>query len=560
MARHAGLMLPLFSATASTSWGIGELPDIVPLAQWMGAAGFSRLMLLPIGTMPDGETSPYSAVSAMAIDPIYIAPAALEDFHRVGGGEALSADARAALETARHARTVPYPIVRRIKLEALDLAFSRFFTDEWGQLSLRASALAAYIARERWWLDDYALYQAIAGLTGHPAWRAWAAPLRDRDPAALDEVRRRLSREILRHQYVQWIAESQWQTSRAHAHAAGVTLLGDLPFMVAADSADVWVRPGEFRLDVALGVPPDAFSATGQDWGMPTYNWPVIEQSDYVWLRQRARRMAALFDGYRVDHLVGLYRTFGRPENGEPFFTPADESSQIAQGERILQILIGSGAEIIAEDLGVVPDFVRDSLARLNVPGCKVQRWERQWLVPGHPFVDPVEYPAVSAAMTGTHDTETLAAWWDAAPRDERAALAALPSLHAAGLPAGQPWNDALRDHLLHLMWHAGSNELLLPVQDLFGWRDRINIPGTVGDHNWSWRLPWPVDRLHDVPLAHERAAFARRLAHESGRGPAGGATGTMGTTGTTSTRRTRGSEDTGGADETIGADDTDGT
>ena len=337
MARHAGLMLPLFSATATTSWGIGELPDIVPLAQWMGAAGFSRLMLLPIGTMPDGETSPYSAVSAMAIDPIYIAPAALEDFHRAGGVEALPADTRALLDAARHARTVPYPIVRRLKHDALDLAFGRFFADEWGQLSLRASALAAYIARERWWLDDYALYQAIAGLTAHPAWRAWTAPLRDRDPAALDEARRRLSREILRQQYVQWIAESQWQTARAGAHAAGVTLIGDLPFMVAADSADVWVRPGEFRLDVSLGVPPDAFSATGQDWGMPTYNWPAIEQSGYAWLQQRARRMAALFDGYRVDHLVGLYRTFGRPAAGAPFFTPSDEPSQVRQGERILR-------------------------------------------------------------------------------------------------------------------------------------------------------------------------------------------------------------------------------
>jgi len=566
MARHAGLMLPLFSATATTSWGIGELPDIVPLVQWMGAAGFSRLMLLPIGTMPEGETSPYSAVSAMAIDPIYIAPAALEDFQRAGGVDALAPAVRASLEAARHARTVPYPIVRRLKHDALDLAFARFFTDEWGQLSLRASALAAYIARERWWLDDYALYQAIAGLTAHPAWRAWPAALRDRDPVALDEARRRLSREILRHQYAQWMAESQWQTSRASAHAAGVALVGDLPFMVAADSADVWVRPGEFRLDVSLGVPPDAFSATGQDWGMPTYNWPVIEQSDYAWLRQRARRMASLFDGYRVDHLVGLYRTFGRPASGEPFFSPADEPSQVRQGERILQILVSSGAEIIAEDLGVVPDFVRTSLARLNVPGCKVQRWERRWSVPGHPFVDPAEYPAVSAAMTGTHDTETLAAWWDAAPADERAAFASLPRLRAAGVAADEPWHDVLRDHVLHLMWHAGSRELLLPVQDLFGWRDRINIPATVGDHNWSWRLPWPVDRLHDVPLARERAAFARRLAHESGRGPAGtigppaGMAGTPGTGGTTGTRRTRGSEDTRGTDETIDADETEGT
>jgi 4-alpha-glucanotransferase len=521
MTKRAGLMLPLFSATSATSWGIGELPDLVPLVKWMNAGGFSRLMLLPIGAVPDGERSPYSAVSAMAIDPIYIAPAALDDFRRAGGIEALSAEARAALDAAQHARTIQYPLVRRVKREALDLAFARFFTDEWAELSLRAAALAAYIARERWWLDDFALYQAIAGLTAQPAWREWAAPLRDRDPAALEEVRRRLSREILRHQYVQWVAESQWQTARADAHAAGVTLIGDLPFMVAADSADVWVRPHEFHLDVSLGVPPDAFSETGQDWGLPTYNWPVIEASDYAWLRQRARRMASLFDGYRVDHLVGLYRTYGRPADGAPFFSPADEPAQLRQGERVLKILLASGAAIIAEDLGVVPDFVRASLARLKVPGCKVQRWERRWLAPGKPFVDPAAYPAVSAAMTGTHDTEPLAAWWDAAPQEERAALAALPLLRAAGVAAdgSEPWHDALRDHLLQLMWHAGSNELLLPVQDLFGWRDRINVPGTVGEHNWSWRLPWRVDRLNDVPLARERVLFTRRLSVESQRG-----------------------------------------
>lgn len=520
MSRHAGLMLPLFSAAATSSWGLGELPDIVPLSHWMSTAGLTRLMLLPIGTMAEGETSPYSAASAMAIDPIYVGLESVDDFRRAGGIEALSAEGRESLDASRRSRSVQYGHVRRAKREALEIAFMRFLNDEWELLSPRAAGLAAYIARERWWLDDYALYQAIAGMTSRSSWREWAAPFRDRDSDALEEARRRLSREILRQQYWQWIAESQWQAARAEARAAGVTVVGDLPFMVAADSADVWVRPAEFRLDVSLGVPPDAFSATGQDWGLPTYRWDVVARSDYTWIRQRARRMAALFDGYRVDHLVGLYRTYGRPKQGESFFTPAREADQVRQGEQILRILVESGATVIAEDLGVVPDFVRASLARLGVPGCKVLRWERAWHDPGRPFVDPARYPAVSVAMTGTHDTETMAAWWDAAPREERAALLALPSVGAAGLvDHDAPWHDALRDAVLELVWHAGSAELLVPVQDLFGWRDRINTPGTVSDGNWSWRLPWLVDRLHESLDARERARFSSRLAGASGRG-----------------------------------------
>jgi 4-alpha-glucanotransferase len=279
----------------------------------------------------------------------------------------------------------------------------------------------------------------------------------------------------------------------------------------------VWARPGEFMLDVSLGVPPDAFSATGQDWRLPVYRWDVIAQTDYAWIRQRARRMAALFDGYRVDQLVGLYRTFGRPPHGPAFFTPAQEPDQIRQGEHILRILVESGAAILAEDLGVVPDFVRESLARLGVPGCKVLRWERAWHTPGKPFIPPEWYAPVSAAMTGTHDTEPLAVWWDSTPLGERADFLQLPALRAAGLDRpDMPWNDALRDAILRMMLRAGSADVLLPVQDLFGWRDRINTPGTISEENWTWRLPWPVDRLHDVPQAIGRAEFTRRIVGRS--------------------------------------------
>jgi 4-alpha-glucanotransferase len=507
--RHAGLMLPLFSATSSRSWGIGELPDLVPLARWMATARFDRLMILPIGVVSPGSTSPYSSESAMAIDPMYLALEDVSDFVAAGGIDALTAESRADLEVAQASARVDYARVHRVKEEALAIAFERFYRDEWALLSMRAAALGGFMSRERWWLDDWALYAALAESQHQQDWRQWPAPLRDRHPDAIGEARRQLAHELLRHQYLLWLADEQWHRARVAARDLGVTVFGDMPFMVLAESPDVWARPDEFMFDVSLGVPPDAFSETGQDWTLPTYRWSRIAETGYAWMRQRARRMAELFDGYRVDHLVGLFRTFGRPLVGEPFFNPATEPEQAAQGEAILRILLEAGGGIIAEDLGVVPDFVRESLAKLDVPGCKVLRWERDWNVDGHPFRDPARYPAQSAAMTGTHDTEPLAEWWTRAPGDERQAAVDLPAMREAGCtdPAA-PWSDRLRDAWLTAAYNSGSAELFLPMQDVFGWADRINIPATVGGHNWTWRLPWRVDRLLAEPSAQQRAEF----------------------------------------------------
>jgi 4-alpha-glucanotransferase len=517
-------MLPLFSATSSRSWGIGELPDLVPLARWMASGGFDRLMILPIGVVSPGSTSPYSSESAMAIDAGYIALEDVVDFHAAGGIDALSAESRADLDVARAAARVDYARVHRVKDEALALAFQRFYRDEWEQLSMRAAALGGFMSRERWWLDDWALYASIAEAQHEQDWRRWPEPLRDRHPEAMGEARRQLGFDVLRHQYVQWLADEQWNRARATARDLGVTVFGDMPFMVLAESPDVWMRPNEFMFDVSLGVPPDAFSDTGQDWSLPTYRWDRIAQTGYAWMRQRARRMAELYDGYRVDHLVGLFRTYGRPVEGEPFFNPSTEHEQRAQGEAILRILLEARGVIIAEDLGVVPDFVRESIARLDVPGCKVMRWERDWNASGHPFRDPASYPARSAAMTGTHDTETLAEWWARTAPAERQAALDIPALRAAGLtdPAAA-WNDHVRDAWLSAGYGSASDELFMPLQDVFGWTDRINIPATVGAHNWTWRLPYRVDQLAEQRDAADRAAFCRQLARQTQRSEAGG-------------------------------------
>jgi 4-alpha-glucanotransferase len=513
--RLAGVLIPLFSMPSSGSWGIGEIGDIPRMARWLECAGLRLLQLLPINEMPPGETSPYSALSAMAIDPQFVVIEGLEDFAAARRAHRLDGHLQARLDAVRGSATIDYTGVRGLKELALRESFAQFRATEWASTTRRAGALRAYIDEQAWWLEDYALFRALHASQGEQPWNRWPAPLRDRHPAALDRARAELADDILFRQYVQWLAEAQWADARRDA--GDVYLFGDLPFMVSGDSADVWARQDEFRLDASVGVPPDAFSETGQDWELPVYRWDVFAERGFDWLRDRARRNAALFDGYRVDHLVGFYRTYFRPRDGSaPQFTPPDEPAQTALGEQVLQVFQASGARIIAEDLGVVPDFVRASLARQGIPGYKVLRWERQWHEAGQPFKDPVDYPAVAVATSGTHDTEPIAVWWEAASRAERAAVLAIPSLRARLADEEREramdsprLSPPLRDALLETLYASGSGLLILPIQDVFGWSDRINRPATIGATNWTWRLPWPVDRMASEPVAE---AVAERL------------------------------------------------
>src|SRR5262245_51392580 len=509
--RHAGAIVPLFSIPSRKSWGIGEIPDLPRFARWLTAAGLDIVQLLPVNEMADGQNSPYSALSAMAIDPVYIAIGEVDEFIEAGGESSLSRDERARLERARTAPAVDYHAVRALKASALAAAFLRFDCHHWATGSNRAVLFREFIERERWWLDDYTLFRALHRENDTRHWVEWEAGLRDRVPAALDAARERLATEIRAFAWVQWIADLQWQRARDSALPVGI--FGDFPFVVSGDSADVWARQHEFRIDASVGVPPDAFSETGQDWGLPVYRWDVIVPGGFEWLRQRARRCAELYDGFRLDHLVGFYRTFVRERDQRTHFVPPDEPAQCDQGERVLGVLGDCGSRIIAEDLGVVPDFVRASLTRLQVPGLKVLRWEREWHQPQQPFRDPVSYPAVSVATTGTHDTEPLAEWWQMASVEERAAAVRLPRLGEAGFTADAPFDAKLRDALIETLFDARSDTLLLPVQDLFGWRDRINTPAVVDDVNWTWRLPWAVDDLVREALPLERASFVRGLA-----------------------------------------------
>ncbi|MGC4000146.1 MAG: 4-alpha-glucanotransferase [Anaeromyxobacter sp.] len=467
------------------------------------------MLLLPVNEASRGQTSPYGALSAFALDPVYVSPAALEDFRKAGGEDALTADERKRLAAVRAAPQVRWDEVRALKLRAFQIAFDRFEKEEWSKKTARARSLELFARDEASWLQEYTLFVALHDreFAGR-GWLDWPAPLRDRDAAALADARARHSREILFQTWLQWVGEEQWRAARREANGHGVQLGGDLPFMVASDSADVWARREDFRLDARVGVPPDAFSPTGQDWGLPVYRWDKMSAEGYPWIRERARRMADLYDLYRVDHVVGIYRTYHFPNDGGPArFVPDNEPAQLRNGEAVLGIC-SEGATVVAEDLGVVPDFVRHSLERLRIPGYRVQRWEKDYNLPGEPWRDPAKWPAVSVATTGTHDTDSVADWYDALPEHERRSMHQLPQLEALRARDAKTFDTGVRDALLEMIYGAGSDLALVPFQDLLGARERVNVPGTVTDQNWTYRMP-----MDCAALAADKATRERLLA-----------------------------------------------
>jgi 4-alpha-glucanotransferase len=509
MRRHSGIAVPLFSLVSNQGWGIGEFPDLVEFAAWLSEAGQSALQILPINEMPPIESSPYSAMTSMALDPIYLALPEVADFAAIGGEAALDGAERAEIARLRGLPRVDYAAVRRLKDRWLRRSFDRFLRIEVARGTPRATRFDAFCATQAWWLDEYAVFRALHAHHDERKWSEWPEPLARADRDAVEKLRPSLQLEMTYRSYLQWISAEQWAEARRRAWPLRV--IGDLPFMISADSPDVWARQNEFRFDATIGVPPDAFSETGQDWGLPPWRMDVMKEWGFGWMRNRARRYGHLYDGYRIDHLVGLYRMYVRPidKTRPAFFDPAEEAAQIQLGETLVTLLRGAASpkpqaphlrqgsggqaspDVFAEDLGSIPPFVRESMVRLGLPGLKVLRWERHWDRDGQPPIDPATFPELSVATTGTHDIEPLAATPEGETAEQRTAL-------------------------LRSLLSAGSALTLIPLQDVFGWTDRINTPAVVDEVNWTWRLPWPVDiwLQEDEPLAGADALKAWTREH----------------------------------------------
>ncbi len=513
--RAAGVLIPLFSTRVGDDLGRGDILNLAPMIDFARDAGLSIIQLLPLDETAPDENSPYSAMSVLAIDPIYIAMRGVPNIGRISLARARSRVGRG--------RGVSRGVLRPVVLPLLERAFR---SARRGRKLESDEGFAKFQDLNRDWLPEYALFRALKERFSWESWEEWPRDLAHHEPAAVETARRELAQPIAMYSWWQYLAATQWNAMRSYAHDRGVWLAGDIAFSPARESAEVWANQEMFDLTRTVGAPPDAFNQKGQRWGLPLPNWEAMRAGNFKLWETRARRAGAMFDLIRIDHVVGLYRTFsfGNDSDAEGHFSPQDRDDQIEQGERMMRALSAAAAPcaFVAEDLGSVPEWVRESLTRMNVPGYKVMRWERiGWDTPHERFVAPSAYPELSVATTGTHDTETVAEWWrelDAASREKFCSALHIcdrmrpdcPRLHESSL-----------DAIVETLYAAPSRYVILPVQDFFGWTARINRPGTINESNWTYRLPLTIERLRQNPWVAARIIKLRELARKCGRTPA---------------------------------------
>lgn len=509
--RVAGVLIPLFSLRTTDDLGRGEIRGLIPMADFALAMGHRMIQLLPIDETAPDETSPYSAMSVLAIDPRYISARGLD------GISACDIDAARVIAGPGDP---PDPVkLHAAMMNLLRKSFDRFVASAGAD---DRTACEEFEHRNRGWLHDYALFRALKEKFRWREWASWPDGLDRREPGALKMATRELATESSFYSYIQFVAHRQWQEVRTELARRGVVLGGDLAFSPCRESAEVWANQEMFDLTRTVGAPPDAFSEDGQRWGLPMPDWARMRALGFSLIRTRVRHACELFDLLRLDHVVGLFRTyaFGSDPGVLGDFDPPAEADQRAQGEEIIRIVKQDAGEmaIFAEDLGVVPTFVRTSLTALGVPGYKVMRWEREWNAPAQPFINPETYPELSVATTGTHDTETMVEWWLDSSTEERRQFVASLGLDGAIDVRLDALDDRAVDTIIGSLYAAPSRLAIAPVQDLFGWDARINTPGTVNVANWKWRLPFALDGFRDNSELTRRIAALRAIASRTRR------------------------------------------
>lgn len=492
--KHTGILLPLFSMRSKTDWGIGDISGLSKWADAAAALNLDLIQLLPVNEMPPGAECPYTALSAFAIDPIFIS---IEDIPELAGCPGVKEELagrrfRAVLRHLRGSKTVRYNEIKELKFGVLWKIYCGFHQNHILKNTAAAEEFFAFAARNAFWLNDYALFRRLKDTRDWASWTRWEEPLMRHDGAALKEFEAANENQVMFFRYLQWVIDRQWRAARERAAARGVLLIGDLPFMVNQESADVWARRNEFDIHREVGAPPDAFSETGQKWGLPAYRWDEVEKSDFEWWRLKIRKSAEFYDLFRIDHMVGFFRTWVIPHdtNFKADFDIADPAAQRARGKRFLQAVAGASHMLpVAEDLGVIPPFVYEVLSEMGIPGYKVMRWEKDKT--GR-YTEPENYPRVGFATSSTHDNEPLADWWRAVDAAERRLFWAMVS----GKAEKPPLFSKAREAVIRKLLRAASSLLILPIQDIFGSKERINTPNTIGAHNWTYKFPTPVEDL----------------------------------------------------------------
>lgn len=394
--------MPLFSLYSKKSAGVGEIPDLTLLVDWCARTGLSIIQLLPMNDTGFKYT-PYDAQSSLALEPLYLSLDALEGVP--------SARFKKRVEAIRK----EFPVgtgrvdyrVKHVKLELLKEMF---------QTAKFPEEFESFIADQALWLKPYALFKVIKEDRNEEAWESWPSALKNAEPSALKTLEAREDRRVRFHYWLQWQLWRQFTRVKAAAAAKKIFLMGDLPFLVSRDSADVWSQQGFFKLDRLAGAPPDLYFAEGQRWGMPAYDWERIAEKNFDPLREKLRYAEQFYDLFRIDHFVGLFRLWtvdvSARDGISGSFDPPDESRWETHGRRILSAMASfTGMLPCAEDLGTVPPCSARVLDEWALPGTDVQRWTKDW--DRHIFKRPEEYRKNSVVTVSTHDMAPFRAWWE---------------------------------------------------------------------------------------------------------------------------------------------------
>jgi 4-alpha-glucanotransferase len=462
--------------------GSGDFgPAAYHFVDWLQEAGQKLWQILPLTGIGPGN-SPYMSPSAFAGNVLLIDLAELAE-----RGWLQEADLQP--ERSFPEARIDYAAIVPWRLERLARAGTAFAREAASPTHPDRAAYEAFCADHQYWLDDYALFMALA--EAHPGrdWADWPAMLARREPAALRSAATAHAERIDFWRFAQWCFFRQWRQLRAYANARGVAIVGDAPIFIAPQSADVWARQELFELDseghqrVVAGVPPDYFSDTGQRWGNPLYRWSAHAADGYTWWTERIRHTFALVDIVRIDHFRGFAAYWEVPAT-EP--TAMHGRWMPGPGKALFDTIAGAlgPLPIIAEDLGVITPDV-DALRRgCELPGMRILHFAFGGEA-DNPYL-PHHHEAATAVYTGTHDNDTSQGWWAAASAAEREHLARYVGQPVDALGADIHWT------LIRMAWASVADTAIAPMQDVLGLgsEHRMNLPGQ-GDGHWAWRFAW---------------------------------------------------------------------
>ena len=488
--RESGILMPVSSLPGP--YGIGCFgAEALKFVDFLAAAGQHIWQLLPLSPTGYGD-SPYQSCSAFAGNPYFI------DLDALKADGLLTAAQLKAEPWGTDPLSVDYGTLYTSRYKVLRAAYAAWrekYAGRFGCAHYYPDDYYAFTLTNESWLNDYAMYMALKTANGMKSWAEWPREYRLRDAGALAEFAAGQEEEIGFWKFLQYEFAVQWKKVKDYANKKGIKILGDIPIYVSADSVDAWVGGELFELDAqggfarVAGCPPDYFSADGQLWGNPLYNWPYHKQTGYAWWVRRVRHALGIYDLLRIDHFRGFDTYWAIPAGSPTARTGKWENGPGMDLFRALEAALGK-LPIIAEDLGDLVPSVRKLLADSTFPGMKVLQFafgggDNEYLPHNH-VKNSVVYP-------GTHDNTTLTDWWvNAAPAKEKANAAAylhLTPCKPTAKEVAAVRTDAARIALLRAALGSVADRAIIPMADWLGLgaEAHLNTPGKLGG-NWAWR------------------------------------------------------------------------